>query len=82
MTEEECKAAAASLGSLSPGTQKYGRVTPGRTEDYENGVRNPIQDWKSKCMAAESTYKAAITQSVAAGSYAKGLARSSTVEQQ
>ena len=28
--------------------RKWARVTSGRTEDYEEGVRNPTKDWETE----------------------------------
>lgn len=40
--------------------QKWERVTPGRTADYENGVRTPRRDWQEATLAATATYREAI----------------------
>ena len=54
---------------------KWARVTPTRTADYEEGVRNPRKDWQRATLAATDAYKAGITASLAKGSFAKGVAK-------
>ena len=61
------------IKSLESIQEKYGRVTPGRRDDYQLGVQNPRRPWKSSAKAAVGTYKAAMTDSIAKDLYNKGL---------
>ncbi len=57
---------------------KWARVTPGRTADYEAGVRNPRRDWKTETAAAESRWKTAIAEAAAKGRFGKGVTAAGT----
>ena len=61
------------IRSASDIADKWKRVTPGRTEDYRLGVENPKKDWADETKKAESTYKEAITKSLAEGRFGKGV---------
>jgi hypothetical protein len=52
---------------------KWARVTPTRTADYESGVKNPARDWSRATLAAADAWKAGITESVAKGTWQKGV---------
>jgi len=58
--------------------EKWARVTPQRTADYEHGVRNPTRDWARNTGAAVEAYKTGVQASIAAGSFGKGVARAGT----
>lgn len=59
--------------SLQSVVDKWRRVTPGRTEDFIQGVKNPKTDWSQATSDAEDRYKAGVTKAAAAGSFAKGV---------
>jgi hypothetical protein len=63
----------AEIKSLESIQEKYGRVTPGRRDDYLIGIQNPRRPWKPAAKAGVGTYKAAMTDSIAKDSYSKGL---------
>ncbi len=54
---------------------KWARVTPGRTADYESGVRNPRKDWEAETKAAEPRYKEAVTKAAAEGRFGRGVTK-------
>ena len=54
--------------------EKWARVTPQRAEDYKLGVQNPRTPWAAAAGAANERYKTGITESIARGGYAKGVA--------
>ena len=54
---------------------KWATVTPQRSADYEAGVRAPKTDWARATTAAVDAWKAGVTAAIAAGSFAKGVAR-------
>jgi len=68
--------------SSSEIAEKWGRVTPQRTADYEAGVKNPKEDWASAAKAAEGTYKTAVTQAANEGRFGKGVAAAGTAKWQ
>ena len=61
---------------------KWGRVTPDRTQDYEDGVRNPQKDWEAETVAAEGNYEEGIRKSITNKSFSKGVKRTGTAGQQ
>ena len=63
----------AEIKSIAAIQEKWGRVTPGRTEDYTLGIKNPKRDWAQSAAAAKESHKAAMVAAGAADSYAKGV---------
>lgn len=63
----------AEIKSLSAIREKWTRVTPGRTEDYKIGIKNPKRDWAEETAAAESNYKAGVDAAHAKGMFLKGV---------
>jgi len=61
--------------------KKWGRVTPERTIDYEEGVRNPLKDWETETKAAEPRYEEGIKASIARKAFGKGVSRVGTAKQ-
>jgi len=57
---------------------KWSRVTPGRREDYEKGVRSPKRDWATNAKAAEPRYVEGVTAAAQAGRYGKGVDKAGT----
>ena len=62
--------------------KKWARVTPERTVDYEEGVRNPMRDWETETKAAEPRYEEGIKASIANKSFSKGVSKAGTSKQQ
>ncbi len=69
---------AISIPSTSDIAQKWSRVTPGRSADYADGVRNPSKDWETETLAAADRYAAGIQESLANKSFEKGVERAGT----
>lgn len=62
---------------------KWARVTPTRTQDYEDGVRNPRRDWLRATIGAVDSWKAGIQEAIAKKTFEKGVTRAgSTAWQQ
>lgn len=61
---------------------KWARVTPGRTADYEAGVRSPRRDWKNETTAAEPRYIEGVTKAATEKRFGKGVARVGTAKWQ
>lgn len=61
--------------------KKWARVTPERTEDYEDGVRNPLRDWATETTAAEDNYEAGVKAAITRKAFGKGVNRVGTAKQ-
>jgi hypothetical protein len=72
----------AEIKSLAAIQEKWGRVTPGRTEDYTIGIKNPKRDWAKAAGDAKESHKAAMTAAASNDSYAKGVAKAGTAKWQ
>lgn len=68
----------AEIKSLSAITDKWTRVTPGRTEDYKLGIKNPRRDWADETEASSSNWKAGIDAAAQKNLFAKGVAAAGT----
>ena len=58
--------------------EKWARVTPQRSADYEAGVRDPIRDWATNTAAANDAYKAGVQAAITKELFKKGIARVGT----
>lgn len=63
----------AEIKSLSAIRDKWTRVTPGRTEDYKLGIKNPRRDWEQETVAAKGNWKAGIDAAAAKDLFVKGV---------
>ena len=61
--------------------RKWARVTPERTQDYEEGVRNPLRDWETETLEAEPRYEAGIKEAIARKAFSKGVRKAGTDKQ-
>ncbi|MQY78282.1 MAG: hypothetical protein GH151_03685 [Bacteroidetes bacterium] len=61
--------------------EKWGRVTPERIIDYEEGVRNPLRDWETETKAAEPRYEDGVKAAIARKAFGKGVSRVGTAKQ-
>ena len=68
----------ANIRSLDSITKKWATVTPQRTGDYEDGVRNPKSDWASNTAAAEDSYQAGVQAAIAEKRFGKGVRAAGT----
>lgn len=55
--------------------EKYGRVTPGKAAELEVGLRNPKKVWVDEAGAAAPAWAAGVSDAVARGAFAKGVAQ-------
>ena len=53
--------------------KKWARVTPERTEDYDEGVRNPKKNWETETLAAESNYEKGVVSAIARKGFGRGV---------
>ena len=72
----------AEIKSITAIEEKWGRVTPTRTEDYTLGIKNPKRDWAQAASGAKESHKAAMQAAAAADSYAKGVNKAGTARWQ
>ena len=64
--------------SIGATQEKWGRVTPQRTEDYKLGVQTPRRDWLAGAVAAKENHKSAMVTAAAGDSFSKGCTRAGT----
>lgn len=72
----------AEIKSISAIQEKWGRVTPQRSEDYALGIKSPKRDWAQAAGGARESHKAAMVTAATNDSYAKGVARAGTARWQ
>lgn len=58
--------------------EKWARVTPQRSADYEAGVKDPIRDWATNTVAANAAWKAGIAEASAKDRFSKGVSKAGT----
>lgn len=68
----------AKIKSAADIAQKWARVTPQRTQDYQEGVKNPSVDWEQATAKAEDNYKQGVTKAANEGRFAKGVKKAGT----
>lgn len=66
------------IRSIEHIARKFATVTPGRTEDYRQGVENPRRDWGTATVASEAAYEAGVTQAIAKKRFGKGVKAAGT----
>lgn len=59
--------------SSSAIAQKWARVTPQRTQDFEEGVRNPRKSWEEGAAEAASAQAEGVQQAINEGRFEKGV---------
>lgn len=64
----------AEIKSAAQIADKWGRVTPQRTQDYDQGIRNPRRDWQTATAAAADRYRDGIQESIQRGAFESGVA--------
>jgi len=68
----------ANIKPISVIAEKWAEVTPGRSGDYENGVRDASVDWAGPTAAAESAWGDGVSAAVSAGRFGRGVAKAGT----
>lgn len=68
----------AEIKSLAAIAEKWGRVTPMRTEDYKLGIEHPRRDWEGETIAAKANWKAGVDAAHAKDMFAKGVTAAGT----
>jgi len=68
----------AEIKPLSAIRDKWTRVTPGRTEDYKEGIQNPKRDWAEETEAGADNWKAGVDKAASQDLFAKGVVAAGT----
>jgi hypothetical protein len=68
----------ANIKSTSSIADKWKRVTPQRTEDYDDGISNPRTDWATATKNAESRWKEGVQKAAGRGAFGKGVSGAGT----
>lgn len=63
----------ANIKSMSAIAEKWGTVTPGRANYYEEGVRTTTRDWAGNTQAAAGAYAQGVSDAISRGAFAKGV---------
>ena len=61
--------------------EKWARVTPQRTQDFEDGVRNPKKDWADETAGAEDRYEEGIKAAISRKAFSAGVRKVGTSKQ-
>jgi len=67
-----------SVKNLNTAAEKYARRAAAAAQDYSAGVQATTVDWAGATAAASEVYNQAIQESMAKGSYAKGVQAAGT----
>lgn len=54
--------------------EKWARVTPGRSAEYLQGVKNPRTPWAAATAGANDNWKAGVQQAAANNAFSRGVA--------
>jgi hypothetical protein len=68
----------AEIKSMAAIKEKWTRVTPQRTEDYQKGIAAPKRDWATETVASKANWKAGIDSAAAKDLFAKGVTAAGT----
>ena len=68
----------AEIKTLDRIVEKWQRRAGQAGVDYEAGVKNPRRDWAQAAVAANNTYRDAVTAAAQAGHYGRGVTRVGT----
>ena len=63
----------AEIKSMASIKEKWARVTPQRTQDYQIGVQNPKRDWAEEAAAAKGNWKAGVDAAANKNMFEKGV---------
>lgn len=65
----------AEIKSLARIVKKWTTVTPGRQDEYIEGVKAPRRDWETETIKAEAAYEAGLRASLADKRFGSGVKR-------
>lgn len=66
------------IRSVDEIAEKYARVTPARSADYAEGVKDPKKDWKSETERSEGAWEGGIQAALQNKSFVKGVRKAGT----
>ena len=66
------------IRSMTDIANKWGSVTPQRTQFYQQGVEKPLNDWEENTMAGEQAYAQGVQQAAAEGRFGRGVSKVGT----
>jgi hypothetical protein len=72
----------AEIKSIAAIQEKWGRVTPQRSEDYTLGIKSPKRDWAKAASDAKASWAGGVQAAQANDSYAKGVNKAGTAKWQ
>lgn len=72
----------AAIRSASDISKKWAEVTPGRANQYEQGVRNPVRDYAANAQAGNEAWKSGTQAAIARDGFKKGVAKAGTAKWQ
>lgn len=58
--------------------EKWSRVTPGRSSDYQAGIAKPKVDWEAATKGAAGAYEAGVAAAIADKRFARGVTKAGT----
>lgn len=70
------------IKSASAIAEKWARVTPQRTADYEQGVKNPKRDWEQATLEAADRQAEGVQRAIEENRFEKGVAKAGTAKWQ
>jgi len=62
--------------------RRFAKYAPGRSDRYEDGVRNPGKDWEKETLAAEANYEEGVRKAITRKAFGKGVKKTGTARQQ
>ena len=65
----------AQIKSIEAIATKWASVTPMRSADYAEGIKNPRRSWEAATKAAESAWGAGVQQAVQKKSFSRGVSQ-------
>jgi len=72
----------AAIRSATQIAEKWGRVTPQRAAEYEEGVRNPLRDYAEGAIKANDAWKSGTQAAIQADRFVAGVRRTGTAKWQ
>ena len=63
------------IRSVDAIAKKWAQVTPMRSQDYADGIRNPRRPWAAATKNAEDAYEAGVQKSIVRKAFGKGVTR-------
>jgi len=62
--------------------ERFVKYAPGRSDRYEEGVRNPGKNWEKETLDAETNYETGVKAAIGRKAFGKGVKKCGTAKQQ